>query len=153
MSKLNGAVRRVIQAAAGVATAATLTVSGAGVASAAPPPATPSIAGDNISPLMNVERCGGPIQVSLDSVPGRTDLLGVSFTPTGAFGASPECAAPVKVEWINGIAPFAHVASVTVDKPGPTRIDVPVGAGVSLLTTQTPAVSSIGTSQYVWMQP
>lgn len=96
MSKLNGAVRRVIQAAAGgVATAATLTVSGAGgVASAAPPPATPSIAGDNISPLMNVERCGGPIQVSLDSVPGRTDLLGVSFTPTGAFGGASRSARP-----------------------------------------------------------
>ena len=153
MSKLNGAVRRAIQTAAGVAAAATLAVSGAGVASAAPPPATPSPGGDNIWPIINLDRCGGPIQISRDTVPGRTDLLSVTLTPTGSFGATPECAAPVKVEWVNGIAPFGHAATVTVDRPGPTRVDIPIGAGVSLLAVQTLGVPAFGTSQYVWMQP
>ena len=153
MSKLNGAVRRVVQVAAGVATAATLVVSGAGVASAAPPPATPSPGGDNVWPVVNLDRCGGPIQISRESVPGRTDLLGVILTPTGDFGASLECAAPVKVEWLNGIAPFGHAVTVTVDRPGSTRVDIPIGAGVSLLTVQTLGVPAFGTSQYVWMQP
>lgn len=153
MSKLNGAVRRAVQIAAGAAAAATVIISGAGGASAASPPVTPSPGGDNIWPIINLDRCGGPIQVSRDTVPGRTDLLGVTLTPTGNFGASPQCAAPVKLEWVNGIAPFGHAVTVTVDKPGPTRVDIPIGAGVSLLSVQTLGVPAFGTSQYVWMQP
>lgn len=153
MSKLNGAVRHAVQVAAGVAAVAAMVVSGAGVASAVSPPATPNPGGDNVWPVANLDRCGGPIHVSRESVPGRTDLLGVVLTPMGNFGASPACSAPVKVEWVNGIAPFGHVATITVDRPGPTRVDIPIGAGVSLLTVQTLEVPAFGTSQYVWMQP
>ncbi|MDJ0401728.1 hypothetical protein [Rhodococcus rhodochrous] len=153
MSKLNGAVRRAVQIAAGVAATAAVIISGAGGASAASPPVTPSPGGDNIWPIINLDRCGGPIQVSRGTVPGRTDLLGVTLTPTGNFGASSECVAPVKLEWVNGIAPFGHAVTVTVDRPGPTRVDIPIGAGASLLTVQTLGVPAFGTSQYVWMQP
>ncbi|NMM92598.1 hypothetical protein B2J88_51705 [Rhodococcus sp. SRB_17] len=78
--------------------------------------------------IVNLDRCGGPIQVAKESVPGCTDMLGVIFTPTGAFGASPACTAPMRMEWMNGIVPFNHIAAVTVDRPGPTRIDIPIGA-------------------------
>ncbi|MFC4604394.1 hypothetical protein [Rhodococcus kronopolitis] len=42
----------------------------------------------------------------------------------------------MKVEWLKGVVPFSHVAHVTVDRSGPTRIDMPIGAGASLLTVQ-----------------
>lgn len=150
---LNGAVRRTVQVAAGACAVAALIVSGAGVASAVSPPVTPSVAGDNVWPIFNLDRCGGPIHVTRESVPGRPDMLGVIFTPTAAFGSSPACAAPVKVEWLNGVIPFSHAAHVTVDKPGPTRIDIPIGAGASLLTVQGFGVAALGVSQWVWMQP
>ena len=145
-------IHRSAAAFAIAAVAAALVGAGTGVASADVPPATPSPTGDDIVPVGDLGACGGPIHVDRDTDRGRPGNLGITVTPRGGLGASPQCATTVQVDWINGIAPFAHTIQQPLDH-GPIHLDVPAGAGVNLVTVSVLPQRAFAASNWVWIAP
>ena len=144
MTFRQNAVRTVAVSAAAAAIALVTNA----VAAADVPPRTPGIMGDDIVQLDNSGPCNGPIHVVFETSANRPGNLSVLLTPRGTFGASPACATNIQVDWINGIAPFTHTLRVPVDN-GPTRIDVPTGAGVSLVNVSNFPLRALAISSYV----
>lgn len=134
-------------------TVATAGLAFTGVASADTPPVTPSIGGDDIWPVENLEACGGPIHLDRETDRERPGNLEIIATPRGAFGASSQCATTIQIDWINGIAPFVHTTWAQLDRAGATRIDIPAGAGVSLVTVSVVPQRALAVSNYVWIAP
>lgn len=145
--------RRVALAASAVAVVAGAAVATTGTAAATPVPVL-QLLGTALVPIPTGQ-CHGSIEVAYEHVPGRPDLAEAVFTPTGTWGAIPDCEVPVQFAWINGVFPFTHGHQVTVANGRTTTIIDP-GAGVSLLVslpTQAPGTPGWGTSGYMWLQP
>ena len=129
----NGSRRRVGRVLAVAGATATVAMGIPGVAGADVPPRTPSVMGDDIVQLDNFGPCNGAIHVDFETNPARPGNLTVLLTPRGTFGATHACATTIQADWLNGTAPFAHVATARVDT-GPARLDLPTGSGISLVT-------------------
>ncbi|WP_420878949.1 hypothetical protein [Rhodococcus sp. (in: high G+C Gram-positive bacteria)] len=154
MSIRRSVTRGAAVAAATAALAVGAAVTTAGTASAAPVPML-SPTGYNIVPVPQ-GACHGTVAVGFESVPGRTDQVEVTFTPTGTYGAIGGCEVPVNVTVTNGIAPFTHVVPAMV-AGGRTSTIVTAGQGVSMLSvaanTYLGGLPSWGVSGYMWLQP
>ncbi|WP_072687327.1 hypothetical protein [Rhodococcus marinonascens] len=157
MSKAHSAIRAL--AATALAAASVIGLTGVASAQEAQPPVLRpdvfkrgGILGDDVVHFLS-RGCGGVVHTRIQDHPEEPGMATITLTSQGR--AAPGCDATMKAIWVDGVFPFEHVQYLPLDggvgPQEPVSYQVPIGAGVSLMSIGSASHIAKGVSHYIYI--